>query len=58
MYKITVNDGDIAYGVKEMVCDTEADLEILPDCAMGSTVIVIETGSVYIRNSRDEWVKL
>lgn len=58
MYKITMNDGDVAYGVKEFVCDTETDLEILPDCAMGSTVIVIETGSVYIRNSRDEWVKL
>lgn len=58
MYKITVNDGDVSYGVKEIVCDTEADLDGLPDCAMGSTVIVIETGSVYIRNSRDEWVKL
>lgn len=58
MYKITVNDGDIAYGIKEIVCDTEEDLKFLPDCVMGSTVIVIETGSVYIRNSKDEWVKL
>lgn len=58
MYKVTANDGDIAYGIKEIVCDTEEDLKFLPDCAMGSTVIVIETGSVYIRNSKDEWVKL
>lgn len=58
MYKITKNDNDIAYGIKEFVCDTEKDLELLPNCEMGSTAIVIETASVYIKNGKNEWVKL
>lgn len=43
MYKITSNDGDITYGVKEFVCDTIDDLETLPSCQMGSVAIVIAT---------------
>lgn len=44
MYKITSNDGDVAYGVKEFVCDTVDDLKILPPCSMGSVAIVISAG--------------
>ena len=36
MYKITSNDGDIAYGLKEFVCDEPEDLKDLPSCAMGN----------------------
>lgn len=58
MYQIIKSDNDIAYGIKEFVCDTEKDLALLPNCAMGSTAIVIETATVYIKNSKNKWVKL
>ena len=58
MYKITSNDGDVAYGIKEFVCDTVDDLETLPSCQMGSVAIIIATASVYMKNSKGEWVKL
>lgn len=58
MYKITSNDGDVAYGIKEFVCDTLDDLNTLPPCQMGSTAIVIAIAAVYMKNSKGEWVKL
>ena len=58
MYKITSNDGDIAYGVKEFACDTPDDLKDLPNCAMGSVAFVISTAEVFMLNSKKEWVKL
>lgn len=51
MYKITSNDGDIAYGVKEFACDTLEDLKTLPPCSMGSVAIVISTAEVFMLNS-------
>ena len=58
MYKITKNDNDISYNVKEFVCDTVEDLQTLPKCEMGSLAIVISEISVYLRNSAGKWVKL
>lgn len=58
MYRITKNDGDVAYNLKELVCDTPEDLENLPACSMGSTCMVISTAEVYMLNSNKEWVKL
>lgn len=58
MYKITSNDGDIAYGIKEFVCDTLEDLKDLPSCAMGSVAFVIATAEIFMINSKKEWVKL
>ena len=58
MYKITKNDNDISYNVKEFGCDTVEDLQTLPKCEMGSLAIVISEISVYLRNSAGEWVKL
>jgi hypothetical protein len=58
MYKITSNDGDVAYGIKEFVCDTLDDLNTLPPCQMGSVAIVIANAEVYMKNSKGEWVKL
>lgn len=58
MYKLTSNDGDVAYGIKEFVCDTPEDIQTLPSCQMGSTCIVISTAEVYMLNSKKEWVKL
>ena len=59
MYKITKNNGHIAYDVKEFVLDTDDDLVDLPlDCGQGSTAFVISSKSMYILNSSREWVKL
>lgn len=58
MYKITSNDGDVAYGVKEFACDTLDDLRTLPNCSMGSVAFVISTAEVFMLNSKKEWVKL
>lgn len=41
----------------EYLCDTEADVQNLPNCAPSSTAIVIESGSVYMVNTAGEWVK-
>ena len=35
MYKILANDGDVAYGIKDFICDTPEDLKDLPHCDMG-----------------------
>ena len=58
MYKITSNDGDISYGVKEFVCDSVDDLSILPPCQMGSVAIIIATSEVYMENRRGARVKI
>lgn len=52
--------GKIAYNVQEYALDYISDLRLLPqmDCAPGSTAIVIEDCSVYMKNSRGEWKEL
>ena len=48
-----------AYGQKQLVVDTEHDLDLLPKgYEMGSLALVIATGDVYVLNSHGEWVKL
>lgn len=55
----TKNNGHIAYGVCEFVVDTVADIDNLPiEVAMGSTVFVIATSSVYMLNSDGEWKEI
>ena len=47
------------YGSTQYVVDTENDKATLPvSCEMGSMVLVIETGKVYVKNSSGEWVKV
>lgn len=58
MYSITKQNNSISYGIKEFVCDTNEDLKNLPDCDMGSSAIVIEPSSVYLKNSQGEWIKI
>ena len=59
MYKVISNNGNIAYDVQELCCDTPEDLNALPtSCAMGSVCLVISTSEVYMLNSQKEWVKL
>lgn len=60
MYSVISNDGDIAYNVNEYVCDSVSDLFALPRCAAGSIAIILENNnvSIYMKNSKNEWVKL
>lgn len=59
MVRITSQSGHTAYGLKNFVLDTKADLDDLPvDELMGSTAFCIEDGSVYMINSSGEWVEI
>ena len=42
---------------REFICDTEADVENLPQCCPMSTAVVADSGSVYIVNASGNWVK-
>lgn len=60
MYSIIKRDTDTVYNVNEYMCDSVEDLDSLPRCASGSIAIILEKGNtaVYMKNSKDEWVKL
>lgn len=59
MVSLTHMSGKEVKELREFVCDTDQDIATLPtDCAPGSTAIVIENGSVYMMNSKGEWVSL
>ena len=46
-------NGQIAYNIKEFICDTPTDLQNLP-----SIGIVISTKELYMINSTGTWIKL
>lgn len=60
MYHIIQRDQDVPYGVNQYMCDSVEDLNSLPKCEPGSSVIVLEEGNatVYMKNSKGKWVKL
>ena len=42
----------------ELVADTEADIEFLPDhYAAGSTCTIVSTSDVYMLNTQKQWIK-
>lgn len=52
-------DGDISYGIAELIADKRKDVEGIPnkmpkDCAPGSSCVVIEDSSVWLLGS-DGW---
>lgn len=56
MYKIVRSNGDIAHDITEFIVDTAEDIAALPAHAgMGSKVYVIDSGELYIKNSKKEW---
>lgn len=58
MFSIYKQAGHTGYGLKEFICDTEADIQDLSlDEKMGSTAYVISTGATYMINSQGEWKK-
>ena len=59
MFTIIGNSGHTAYGIKEFVCDTIADIDELPiDIPAGSTAFVIEGSKVFMLNNKKEWVEI
>ena len=56
---IRANSNKIAYGIKELVIDTDADLQKLNvhNLTAGTTVFSIESSQYYILNSAKEWKK-
>lgn len=40
----------------EYIVDTESDIASLPDCAVGSSALVVETATVYMVNASGNWV--
>lgn len=59
MFMVIGNSGHVAYGIKEYVCDTTADIDDLPiDIAIGSTAFVIEGSKVYMLNNQRKWVEV
>lgn len=58
MYSLISQSGHVAYGLKEYVCDTVADIDLLPiNDKAGSTAFVTEDSSTYILNHKGEWKK-
>lgn len=60
MFNLVSTTGKIAYGVKEFVLDTEADLasiDVKP-CTPGSTAFIIEGPKKYILNGSKEWKEI
>lgn len=41
---------------KDYLCDTDADLEHLPQASAGSVAVSIQSGKVRIVNTQGEWV--
>lgn len=59
MIKTTKFNGDTAYDIQELICDTPEDMSLIPqNVSWGSTCIVISTAEVYMKNSKGEWVKI
>lgn len=59
MIKLMSTNGQIQYDHDEWVVDKEEDLKLLPrKSSMGSVVIVISTGKVYMKNSFGEWEEI
>ena len=58
-YKIVAENGETKKDIYELVVNTPEDMTELPrHFGAGSTVIVISTAEVYMKNLEGEWVKL
>jgi hypothetical protein len=53
-----VNYAEASSGIKEYVADTEEELNTITACEMGSTVLVISSGKIFIKDGKENWVEL
>ena len=60
MINLYKQDGEILYGIKEFLLDSEDDVKDLPTkkIHVGSMAMVIPTGSIYVLNGLSEWVEM
>lgn len=59
MFKVINQSGHTAYGLKEFICDTEADISNLSlDETPGSTAFVIASKKTYMMNNQHKWVDI
>ena len=50
-------DGEILYGIKEFLIDSEEDLKDLPlNIKSGSSAFILSSGSIYILNKDKKWI--
>ncbi len=57
-YSITSQSGQTTYKVTEYVVNTESDVASVPtDAASGSSILVIETGQVYMMSVMEDGTK-
>lgn len=57
-YSITSQSGQTTYKVTEYVVNTESDVASVPtDAASGSSILVIETGQVYMLSVMEDGTK-
>lgn len=49
--------GRVDYNFKEYYLDSESELNSIPtkDCCPGSIAYIIETGKIFMLNSKKEW---
>jgi hypothetical protein len=40
----------------DFIVDTEADISRLPECCVGSSALVVESGAIYMVNASGDWV--
>lgn len=61
MINLYRQDGETLYGIKEFILDSEDDVKDLPThkkVHVGSTALVIPTGTLYMLNGSHEWVEV
>lgn len=61
MISLYRQDGETLYGIKEFLLDSEDDVKDLPahnKVHVGSTALVIPTGTLYMLNSLHQWVEV
>ena len=59
MISLYKQDGELLYGIKEFLLDSESDLLELPtNIKSGSSALVIPTGKKYFLNGAKQWVAL
>lgn len=54
--KTYVNTEDMVGYIKDFICDTDDDVDNLPECLPKSTALVADSAEVHIVNASGAWV--
>lgn len=59
MINLYKHDGEVLYGIKEFILDSQDDLQELPtNVKAGSTALIISSGRLYMLNGNKEWIEI